>query len=107
MNKHSQFLIAAALSFPLVAMAQSSPTVKPAEQPRTELEKDQTTKVGEAPKYGGPGTDTGGSMSKNSTSSTKHMSKKGDTTANPTSTNGTAKPDTPTSASPSGAATTK
>ena len=57
MKTFNRMLAAAVLSLPLIAMAQA---VKPADQPRSDLEKTQTTDNGQATKYGGPGTDTGG-----------------------------------------------
>ena len=66
MERFHKLVVAAALVTPLVAIAQSSPNIKPADAPRTQLEKEQTTENGQATKYGGPGTDTAGksSMSK-------------------------------------------
>ena len=57
MKTLNRMLAAAVLSLPLIAMAQA---VKPADQPRSDLEKTQTTDTGQATKYGGPGTDTSG-----------------------------------------------
>ena len=72
-----------ACSFPLVALAQTPPTVAPAGKPSTELQRTQTTETGQAPNYGGPLTDTGGSMSKSdhsmSKSSMKHKGMKSTT----------------------------
>ena len=77
MKSLDKLMIAAALALPLVATAQTTaPGVTPADQPRTNLEKQQTTENGNAPKYGGPGTDTGGSMSKGSRTDAAKTSKK-------------------------------
>ena len=63
MNRLNRIIAATACAVPLVALAQS-PAVVPADQPRSELERRQTTDTGQATKYGGPGTNTGGSMGK-------------------------------------------
>lgn len=62
MNKLNTLLLAAACALPLAAVAQGttpssmdkapSPNVKPADAPRSDLEKKQTTETGNAPKYG-------------------------------------------------------
>ena len=63
MHRLNRIIAAAACAVPLVAFAQS-PAVVPADQPRSELERKQTTDTGQATKYGGPGTSTSGSMGK-------------------------------------------
>ncbi len=75
MNPLNKLVVAVAFALPLVASAQTtpSPDIKPADQPRTQLEKDQTTKNGQATKYGAPGTDTGGAMSKDHSAKKKRM----------------------------------
>ncbi|MEO8936042.1 MAG: hypothetical protein ABI277_11755 [Burkholderiaceae bacterium] len=59
MNHLAKLVAAVAVAVPLAAVAQMSPNVKPADQPRSQLEQEQTTKNGQAMKYGGPGTDAG------------------------------------------------
>lgn len=58
---HLDRLVAAvALALPLAAFAQSpSPNIKPADQPRSQLEQEQTTKNGQATQYPGPATESG------------------------------------------------
>ena len=102
MKSLDKLMIAAALALPLLAQAQSTaPAVTPADQPRTHLEKQQTTENGNAPKYGGAGTDTGGAMSKGTGSSNTDGAK---TTKKTKSTmaksNKTAPGDTPTYPAP-------
>ncbi len=77
MNTLNRIIAATVLAAPLIAFAQT-PAVVPADQPRSELERKQTTDTGQATKYGGPGTNTGGSMGKadsDSKSKSKSMSK--------------------------------
>ncbi len=71
MNAITKTLAITACSIPLVALAQTLP----ADQPRSDLERKQTTETGQATKYGGPGTDTGGSMSKPNNAMTKSTRK--------------------------------
>ena len=73
MERFHKLIVAATLALPLLAAAQSSPNIKPADAPRTQLEKEQTTENGQATKYGGPGTDTSSDSSK--TSKTDRKSK--------------------------------
>ncbi len=77
MKTMSRILAATACAVPLIALAQT-PAVVPADQPRSDLERKQTTETGQATKYGGPGTNTGGSMGKTDSDSktkAKPMSK--------------------------------
>ncbi len=79
MNRLNRIIAASACAFPLIAFAQT-PAVVPADQPRSELERKQTTDTGQATKYGGPGTNTGGSMGKaDSDSKMKSKPSKADT----------------------------
>lgn len=81
MNRLTRLVAAVAVALPLAAIAQTSPNVKPADQPRTQLEQEQTTQNGQATKYGGPGTDAGATTGKDgSMAPTKHkgMKHKGD-----------------------------
>ncbi len=73
-----KFAAAFAVALPLAAIAQTSPNVKPADQPRTPLEQQQTTQNGQATQYGGPGTDAGSSptTSKGSMAPMKHKAMK-------------------------------
>lgn len=80
MNAITKILAITACSLPLVALAQTLP----ADQPRTELERKQTTETGQATKYGAPGTETGGSMSKPGQTMGKSMSKDKATTKSQT-----------------------
>ncbi len=70
MNELIRRVAAVAVALPLAAIAQTSPNVKPADQPRTQLEADQTTKNGQATKYGGPGTDAGAGATTDSSAAT-------------------------------------
>lgn len=86
MNRLNRIIAATACAMPLIAFAQT-PAVVPADQPRTELERKQTTETGQATKYGGPGTNTGGSMGKadgDSKTKAKPMSKTDTTKAGQT-----------------------
>lgn len=80
MKSLTQLVLAVACATPLLAAAQSatSPAVKPADQPRTPLESEQTTQNGQATKYGGPGTDTGGAMNKSGSTPMSHKGMKMD-----------------------------
>ena len=72
----SKIIVAVGCALPLLASAQA---VKPADQPRTQLEKEQTQDNGQATKYPGPSTTdgTGSSTSKDS-SGMKHKDMKSD-----------------------------
>ena len=80
MQSLTKLVAAVVCAVPLVAAAQTStsPNVKAADQPRTQLEQEQTTKNGQATKYGGPGTDTGtaGGMAGDSTNGMTDKTKK-------------------------------
>lgn len=75
--KLTKILAASACALPLLALAQT-PAVVPADQPSSDLQRKQTTDNGQATQYGGPGTSTGGSMSKPD-SGKKASKSKGDT----------------------------
>ena len=66
MNALNKMIVAVGCALPLLASAQTttSPNVKPADQPRSQLEKEQTQQNGQATKYPGPASDSGGAMSK-------------------------------------------
>lgn len=78
MKQLASLVAAVVVALPLAAVAQTSPNVKPADQPRTPLEQEQTTKNGQATKYGAPGTDTGSgsTMSKDGMAPMKHKAMK-------------------------------
>ena len=77
MNHLSKIIVAAAFALPMLANAQA---VKPADQPRTALEKEQTQDNGQASKYPGPTAADGASssMSKDGMSGMKHKGMKSD-----------------------------
>lgn len=68
MNRLNRIIAATAFATPLIAFAQTPPVV-PADQPRSDLERKQTTDTGQATKYGGPGTNADGSMGKSDSDS--------------------------------------
>ena len=73
----SKIIVAVGCALPLFAGAQA---VKPADQPRTQLEKEQTQDNGQATKYPGPSSTDGtsSSMSKDSASAAKQKAMKSD-----------------------------
>lgn len=80
MKTLTRILAATAIALPLTVFAQSTTAtpkgITPADQPTSQLEKDATTKNGQAPKYGTPATDTGGaSTSSGMTKPHKDMAK--------------------------------
>ena len=77
MNHVNKIIVAIGCALPLFASAQA---VKPADQPRTQLEKEQTQDNGQATKYPGTTTTDGtpSTMSKDQTSGMKHKGMKMD-----------------------------
>ena len=78
MNRLNKLLCTVACALPLVAFGQTStsPNVKAPDEPRTQLEKDRTTKNGQASQYGGPGTDAADTTSKDTSKAMKRKDRK-------------------------------
>ena len=94
MNRINSLVAAVAISLPLFAGAQTSsgsstPQSVPADQPRTNLEKQQTQQNGAATKYGEPGSASGTQSTAEDSKSTKAKKASKTTKTDETPTTGT------------------